>query len=223
MIAATVVLALVLCALAVRVAVRSHCQKTPEGGINESMYVQLGGVQQWINIYGVDINSPVLLCLHGGPGSATSQLDYVITRKWADVSLGHFNTNSAIMQKYGFDMMANGADYALAPTLFFNPNYSLRDWGGFFRQDMRVYMDFIESPEFPAFSIKGRTEYAVPYYNINGNRDYQTNYILAEEYFTAVDAPEKQLFIMDGMTHGLLESDSAGFSVIVHTISQIHQ
>ena len=58
--------------------------KTPDGGINKSMYIDVNGTKQWINIYGEDVNNPVLLYLHGGPGSATSHIDYVITRKWAD-------------------------------------------------------------------------------------------------------------------------------------------
>ena len=64
---------------------RTINNRTPEGGINESMYVEINGTQQWISIYGVDINNPVLLYLHGGPGSSTSAYDYAFTRKWADV------------------------------------------------------------------------------------------------------------------------------------------
>ena len=57
----------------------------PENGINASMYVEINQTKQWINIYGEDLNNPVLLYLHGGPGSATSDVDYAFTRKWADV------------------------------------------------------------------------------------------------------------------------------------------
>lgn len=59
--------------------------RTPEGGVNESMYVEINGTKQWISIYGEDRNNPVLLYLHGGPGTSTSAYDYAFTRKWADV------------------------------------------------------------------------------------------------------------------------------------------
>jgi pimeloyl-ACP methyl ester carboxylesterase len=39
-------------------------------GIQEGMYVKIGGIDQWIQIRGQDRNNPVLLCLHGGPGGS---------------------------------------------------------------------------------------------------------------------------------------------------------
>jgi len=38
-----------------------------------------------------------------------------------------------------------------------------------------------------------------------------------------VKAPYKQMFMMENMTHGLLESDSEGFSEIVHQIVDIER
>ena len=58
------------------------------------------------------------------------------------------------------------------------------------------------------------------YYNINEDNDYQTNYILAQEYFNQVNAPYKQMFIMKDTTHGLLESKSELFSTYVHDIAE---
>jgi hypothetical protein len=58
--------------------------RTPKYGINESMYVDINGTKQWISIYGEDINNPVLLYLHGGPGAPTSYYDYAFTRKWTN-------------------------------------------------------------------------------------------------------------------------------------------
>lgn len=311
--------------------------KTPEGGINESMYIEVNGTKQWLNIYGEDVNNPVLLYLHGGPGSATSHIDYAFTRKWADVytvvtwdqrncgksyateqndialtrelfltdgrevtefileylskekitllghswgsiyganlvleypeyyecfigtgqlvdslknekafkqeaeiwavgdeetlklvnqltpdklTMEHIAARNTIMQKYGYDMMVNGSDYNLLTTILFNPNYSITDWINYLKTDMSVYLEFFASEEFASFSLENRVNYQVPFYNINGDKDYQTNYKLAQEYFESVNAPYKQMYLMENMTHGLLESDSEGFAKIVHQIAE---
>lgn len=56
--------------------------RAPDGGINETMYADINGTKQWINIYGQDKDNPVLLYLHS---SSTSHIDYAFTRKWSDV------------------------------------------------------------------------------------------------------------------------------------------
>ena len=64
-------------------------------------------------------------------------------------------------------------------------------------------------------------DYEVPYYNINGDKDYQTNYKLAQEYYEEINAPYKEMFMMKDTTHGLLESKSGYFSEILHQIADI--
>ncbi|HWO33857.1 MAG TPA: hypothetical protein VNO32_34095, partial [Candidatus Acidoferrum sp.] len=40
--------------------------------VNEEMFIQVGGIAQWITIKGDNRNNPVVLFLHGGPGDALS-------------------------------------------------------------------------------------------------------------------------------------------------------
>lgn len=332
-------LSIVVLLLVVRFAGKTTNGRTPDGGINESMYVEINGTKQWINIYGEDIDNPVLIYLHGGPGSSTSDIDYAFTRKWADVytvvtwdqrncgksydaeqnstvltkdmfmedgkqiteflldymdkekitilghswgsfyganlvltypeyydcfigtgqlidmvenetvfkeeagkwaegddealalvaqltpeefTIEHIAARNELMEKYGYGMMVDGSDYNLITTILFNPNYSIVDWVKYFQRDMGVYLDFFNSDEMRLFSLKNRCEYKVPYFNINGDKDYQTNFNLAQEYFDKVTAPYKQMFIMKGTTHGLLESKSEEFSEILHEIAAIN-
>jgi pimeloyl-ACP methyl ester carboxylesterase len=41
-------------------------------GIVEEAFVQIGGIEQWLSIRGEDKSNPVLLIIHGGPGSCYS-------------------------------------------------------------------------------------------------------------------------------------------------------
>jgi pimeloyl-ACP methyl ester carboxylesterase len=41
-------------------------------GIDEGLFVKIGGIDQWVTIRGQDRNNPVLLMVHGGPGVTMS-------------------------------------------------------------------------------------------------------------------------------------------------------
>jgi pimeloyl-ACP methyl ester carboxylesterase len=49
-------------------------QITTPKGIDDALFVELGGAQQWVTIRGRDRSNPVILVLHGGPGSAMAGL-----------------------------------------------------------------------------------------------------------------------------------------------------
>ncbi|WP_205504004.1 alpha/beta fold hydrolase [Rufibacter psychrotolerans] len=50
--------------------------------IHEERFIPLGGIEQWVTISGEDKSKPVILFLHGGPGSTMSQYDDAIYGPW---------------------------------------------------------------------------------------------------------------------------------------------
>src|SRR4051794_17943445 len=53
-----------------QIAARILAIQSPNG-VQEGMYVRIGGIDQWIKIRGEDRRNPVLLFVHGGPGGST--------------------------------------------------------------------------------------------------------------------------------------------------------
>ncbi len=133
----------------------------------------------------------------------------------------YYQARQGMMEKYGYDISAEKSDYSIPATCFFNPYYSLWDWYRFMTgtAGSNPYQDWDESEEFISLSILDRTEYKVPYYNINGDKDYQANFELAQDYFDSVKAPRKKMYYMKDMAHGLMEVRSCEFSDIVHEIA----
>ncbi|HLW53291.1 MAG TPA: alpha/beta fold hydrolase [Candidatus Angelobacter sp.] len=51
-------------------------------GIDSLEAVQIGGIEQWIHVRGEDLNNPILLFIHGGPGVAFIPLAGVFQGPW---------------------------------------------------------------------------------------------------------------------------------------------
>lgn len=56
-------------------------------GIDETRHVMLGGFPQFIALRGQSREAPILLFLHGGPGSPISDIAYAYQRPWEDFFL----------------------------------------------------------------------------------------------------------------------------------------
>lgn len=79
-------LILIVCALSYR-AIRQHESSSAlaihsPNGIDEAMFVPLGGINQWITVRGQNRDNPVVLFLHGGPGAPTDLLDFSVAPAW---------------------------------------------------------------------------------------------------------------------------------------------
>ena len=55
---------------------------TTPNGINQAKYLNIGGIQQWVTVRGEDLDNPVVLLLHGGPGDCTNPWGYAGFRTW---------------------------------------------------------------------------------------------------------------------------------------------
>ncbi|MGK5730251.1 alpha/beta fold hydrolase [Streptomyces sp. URMC 124] len=74
-------------------------------GIDEQGFVRIGGIDQWISIRGEDLNNPVMLELHGGPGASHS-IYGPRTRSWEK----HFTIVRWDMRGTGKTLGRTGAD-----------------------------------------------------------------------------------------------------------------
>jgi surfactin synthase thioesterase subunit len=79
----------------------------------------------------------------------------------------------------------------------------------------------IAFPMVQSLSIKDRTKYDVPYYVIVGTKDHGSVNMVekAESYFEKVDAPDKELFYIDG-GHVAPLLKTKELSEYVHTIAE---
>jgi proline iminopeptidase len=53
-------------------------------GIQQQLYVPIDGIEQWISIRGNDVRNPILLVLHGGPGSPETPAAWTFQQPWED-------------------------------------------------------------------------------------------------------------------------------------------
>jgi proline iminopeptidase len=52
--------------------------------VEETGFVSIGGIKQWVSVRGQDKENPILLFLHGGPGFTVSPVSYFYMRHWEE-------------------------------------------------------------------------------------------------------------------------------------------
>jgi len=56
---------------------------SPNGIIDED-FVEIGGIEQWVSVRTKDAGNPVLLFIHGGPGSTEAPVSWLYQNAWED-------------------------------------------------------------------------------------------------------------------------------------------
>jgi pimeloyl-ACP methyl ester carboxylesterase len=62
----------------------AETQAIAPGGISELKTVDIGGIKQWISVRGNNPANPILLFIHGGPGSPMMPESWIFQRPWED-------------------------------------------------------------------------------------------------------------------------------------------
>jgi proline iminopeptidase len=65
-------------------AIVAEAQAIPPGGIDDLKAVDIGGIKQWIRVRGNDPDNPILLFIHGGPGSPMMPQSWIFQRPLED-------------------------------------------------------------------------------------------------------------------------------------------
>lgn len=91
----------------------SQYATTPATGIYEERYVEIGGIEQWITIHGMNRGNPVLLFVHGGPGDVTNPWSFVAFSPW----LKFFTLVQWDQRGAGMTLRKNGDGIASTLTL----------------------------------------------------------------------------------------------------------
>lgn len=57
--------------------------RTPGQPIDESGFITIGGIRQWVTVEGRDCANPVVLIVHGGPGNPNTPFAHALFGEWA--------------------------------------------------------------------------------------------------------------------------------------------
>ncbi|MBL3657211.1 alpha/beta fold hydrolase [Fulvivirga sediminis] len=89
---------------------------TPNG-IDERFYAEIGGLKQWISVKGQDKGKPILLFVHGGPGSPLNPVSWIYQKPLEE----YFTV-------VNYDQRGTGKTFAANGTLNLRENMKIEDF-----------------------------------------------------------------------------------------------
>ncbi|WCF06019.1 alpha/beta hydrolase [Paenibacillus thiaminolyticus] len=119
------------------------------------------------------------------------------------------------LRKYqGKYKLAAGPSFELVASALCSPFYSFRDTSIFFKAKSMgegqyyIWKYLVESFDLPALGAA----YQVPVFYIHGERDWQTPYTLARDFFSTIEAPLKQFYSIPDAGHVTMLDQETRFS-----------
>ena len=149
---------------------------TPNG-IEELKKVKIGGVDHWLSIRGIDKDNPVMLFIHGGPGSPMMPTTWAYQRPWEDYyTVVHYDQRGA-----GKNYLNDDQEKALEHL---NYNQLVKDASeivdylrNYLKKDKIFVMGFSHGTEVGLFLVKERPDAIHAYGGIGQTSNDQEDYI----------------------------------------------
>ena len=108
------VLALLISVREIYGVVMRYKHRIESPGIDKMETIKIGGIDQCLYIRGKDVENPILLFLHGGPGTPEMPLLYTFQYKWEDVfTVAHWDQRGTGKTYFANDMKS------VTPTISF--------------------------------------------------------------------------------------------------------
>jgi pimeloyl-ACP methyl ester carboxylesterase len=133
--------------------------------------------------------------------------DNLLQRKWLDT----FNGST-----YNVKMNA-----LMKPATSFKA-YNLWDWAYRFRKGMYFSLECLLNDLLDVQLDKTVTEVNVPVYFFEGLNDYQVPFELAQEYFTKIKAPSKQIVLFENCGHMIPFEQPQKFCESIIALKKLH-
>ncbi len=98
-------------------------QSFGQGSIEKNEVITIGGIKQYVRIKGKDMSKPILLFLHGGPGSSVMrQADHMTGKLQQQFVVVHWD-----QRETGETLRLNKSSQPLTLNLFYNDTHDLID------------------------------------------------------------------------------------------------
>ena len=170
---------------------------TPGKPVNETGYVTVGGIRQWVTVEGQDCANPVVLIVHGGPGNPNTPFAHNLFGSWTK--------EFTIVQ---WDQRGSGKTYAESKPdagEVLTMERLVKDEAAYEAGEDYSFLNFVGvagdgmGPKIDLRKLGVR--FAMPVYMLQGDEDLVTPPEVSRAYFDELVAPKKEFLALSRTGH----------------------